>query len=161
MYLTFKGVFIGNSDYLRSTEAIERRIGIKSQNNNKPSFVDCANYSPTIPEEKERGFPVITVHASDDDPPESGGTITYSLIWNQNVRNNFAIHNVTGEIVTNTVFDRDEPARQKELYIIVKATDNGNPILADTCTIRITISDINDNAPNFDKLVNLFYYIPK
>lgn len=48
------------------------------------------------------------------------------------------------------MFDRDEPTFQKELYIIVKAIDNGHPPLADICTFKVTILDINDNAPIFD-----------
>lgn len=53
------------------------------------------------------------------------------------------------------VFDRDEPAREKEVYLSVRATDNGLPTLDDTCTIRIIIEDINDNAPVFDKVVSV------
>lgn len=53
------------------------------------------------------------------------------------------------------IFDRDEPAREKEVYMSVLATDNGRPRLDDACTIRIQIEDINDNAPVFDKVVSV------
>jgi hypothetical protein len=66
---------------------------------------------------------------------------------------NFAINNETGEITTNVPFDRDEPARQKELYVTVRAVDDGRPELADICTFKVTVTDINDNLPSFDQLV--------
>lgn len=54
------------------------------------------------------------------------------------------------------MFDRDEPSREKEVYLTVRATDNGRPQLDDVCTIKVTIEDVNDNSPVFDKVVNLF-----
>lgn len=88
--------------------------------------------------------------AEDDDPPESGGTITYKIVQRVGERKYFEINNNTGEITTLIQFDRDEPARQKEVYLTVQATDNGRPPLADVCTIKIKIRDVNDNDPSFD-----------
>lgn len=48
-------------------------------------------------------------------------------------------------------FDRDEPAREKIAYVTVKASDKGTPSLEAICTFNVTIEDINDNAPMFDK----------
>lgn len=38
-----------------------------------------------------------------------------------------------------------------QVYITVRATDNGRPPLDDVCTFKVTIEDINDNPPVFDK----------
>lgn len=38
------------------------------------------------------------------------------------------------------------------MYVTVRATDNGRPPLDDVCTFKITIVDINDNPPIFDKV---------
>lgn len=54
------------------------------------------------------------------------------------------------------IFDHDEPSREKEAYITVRASDNGQPQLDDACTIKILIEDINDNQPVFDKVVSTF-----
>lgn len=51
------------------------------------------------------------------------------------------------------MLDRDEPAREKEAYLTVLATDNGRPQLDDVCTFKVTIEDVNDNGPVFDKVV--------
>lgn len=53
------------------------------------------------------------------------------------------------------IFDHDEPSREKEAYITVRASDNGQPQLDDACTIKIIIEDINDNQPVFDKVVSI------
>jgi hypothetical protein len=52
------------------------------------------------------------------------------------------------------IFDRDEPSREKEAFITVRATDNGKPPLDDVCVIKVTIADVNDNKPVFDKGVS-------
>lgn len=54
-------------------------------------------------------------------------------------------------------FDHDEPSREKEAYITVRASDNGQPQLDDACTIKIIIEDVNDNPPFFDKVVSTFW----
>lgn len=100
----------------------------------------------------------MTVKALDEDPPESGGTIEYSIVKRVDGanRNYFSIDNNTGVIRTALQIDRDEPTQQKEFYLTVKAIDNGNPRLEDICTFKITVLDINDNYPQFDKLVGHF-----
>lgn len=97
---------------------------------------------------------IVQVTATDIDPRENGGFITYSILKREGDRDYFSVNNVTGEITTQVIFDRDDTQTQKERFITVKATDNGRPILEDLCTIKITILDINDNAPIFDKAVS-------
>lgn len=52
------------------------------------------------------------------------------------------------------MFNRDEPFREKEINVIVRATDEGAPKLEAICLFTVTIEDINDNAPTFDKVVS-------
>lgn len=56
------------------------------------------------------------------------------------------------------MFDRDEPTREKQVYLTVRATDNGKPHLDDVCTIKVTIQDENDNSPVFDKVVRNWFF---
>ncbi|XP_056645235.1 DE-cadherin [Diorhabda sublineata] len=120
--------------------------------NHKPKFIGCQDYKPSVKEEQRSGTYVMTVEAHDEDPKDAGGIITYSLIHRDGERVLFEINNRTGELTTIQGFDRDEPVRQKELYVTVQAVDNGRPPLADVCTFTVTITDINDNAPQLDKL---------
>ncbi|XP_059477254.1 DE-cadherin isoform X2 [Neocloeon triangulifer] len=117
-------------------------------NNRKPVFSNCPKYTPSVKEEEEPGTKVLTVQAQDRDPDD---TITYTFIVSPGERQKFNINNKTGEITTRQVFDRDEPTREKEAFITVRATDNGKPPLDDVCVIKVTIEDTNDNKPVFDK----------
>ena len=49
------------------------------------------------------------------------------------------------------MFNRDEPDREKKIHVTVKASDSGKPPLEDVCTIAVTIKDVNDNPPIFDR----------
>ncbi|EGI65090.1 DE-cadherin [Acromyrmex echinatior] len=124
---------------------------LDENHNHKPVFSNCASYAPVVKEEQPRDTTVIQVHAEDRDPPEEGGTITYSFAKDPKDRLKFAINNKTGLITTTQILDRDEPAREKEVYLTVLATDNGRPQLDDHCTFKVTIEDVNDNYPEFDK----------
>lgn len=130
-----------------------RSEGIVTDKNAKPRFERCDTYKPMVKEEQPAGTMVETVHAEDSDPVDSGGTVTYEIVKSPGERNYFAIDNRTGSITTVLPFDRDEPSRQKEIYLTVQATDNGRPPLADICTIKVTVTDINDNVPSFDQQV--------
>ncbi|XP_061941953.1 DE-cadherin isoform X5 [Apis cerana] len=120
--------------------------------NHKPVFSNCSNYAPVVKEEEPVGTVVIQVHAKDRDNPDNGGTITYSFVTAPGEKLKFEINNRTGLIRTTQVLDRDEPAREKEAYLTVLATDNGRPQLDDVCTFKVTIEDVNDNSPVFDKV---------
>ncbi|XP_040171668.1 DE-cadherin-like [Anopheles arabiensis] len=117
--------------------------------NRKPTFNECDSYKPMLKEEQPVGTPVLHVNAIDPDPNQ---IIEYSLMTTPGERVRFRIDKNTGEITTVHVFDRDEPIREKEIYISVRATDDGRPRLDDVCTLKVKIVDINDNSPVFDKV---------
>lgn len=123
-------------------------IGGKETDNHKPSFVNCKGYAPILIEEQPHGVKVIQVRAVD---PDAGNEIEYSFVKSALEKTQFRIDSKSGDIYTAYSFDRDEPIREKEVYITVRATDNGRPPLDDVCTFKVTIEDINDNAPVFDK----------
>lgn len=134
--------------------------GVVPEDNHKPSFTNCSLYDPHIPEERGADVYVMTVQAKDVDPIDRGGRITYELITQPGDRVIFQIDNITGNIYTVHNVDRDYPSRDEIFYIIVRATDNGIPPLSDVCTIKITITDVNDNEPWFDKQVSIFFLLP-
>ncbi|KYN03382.1 DE-cadherin [Cyphomyrmex costatus] len=129
------------------------RFQLDENHNHKPVFSNCSNYAPVLKEEQLPHTKVIQVHAEDRDPPEDGGTVTYSFLIAPGDRIKFEIDNKTGLITTTQVLDRDEPAREKEAYLTILATDNGRPQLDAICALKVIIEDENDNKPAFDKAV--------
>ncbi|ODN00523.1 DE-cadherin [Orchesella cincta] len=122
------------------------------QNLHKPEFLNCSkDITPSVPEGEPVNTTVFRVEARDIDPPEFGGTVTYSIVSGNENNDKFAIDPRTGVIRTNKVFDRDEPEREKEEYLTIRATDNGRPQLDTVCTIKIIITDINDGVPLFER----------
>uniref|UniRef100_A0A182XLI7 DE-cadherin n=1 Tax=Anopheles quadriannulatus TaxID=34691 RepID=A0A182XLI7_ANOQN len=125
-------------------------VGVRHLGDNcNPCFLECDSYKPMLREEQPFGTPVLRVIAIDLNPRQ---TIEYSLVTTPGEQARFRIDKSTGDITTAHIFDRDEPIREKEIYITVRATDNGRPRLDDVCTFKVTILDINDNPPVFDKV---------
>lgn len=52
----------------------------------------------------------------------------------------------SGIVKTNIVLDREI---RDTYYLTIIATDDGSPQLTGTCTLRISIIDVNDNQPVF------------
>ncbi|XP_073077941.1 protocadherin alpha-10 isoform X5 [Manis javanica] len=55
------------------------------------------------------------------------------------------------ELVLKKALDREVAS---ELILVLKATDGGKPELTGTVELHITVLDVNDNAPVFDKAVH-------
>lgn len=127
---------------------------ITIQDNHKPIFTNCSLYQPVLREQEPRNTWVLRVRAEDQDPSTEGGTVSYSFVRSPLDRAYFFIDEHSGDVTTRHVFDRDEPSREKEAYVTVRATDNGIPKLDDVCTFKVTIEDVNDNVPMFDKVVS-------
>ncbi|KAL7052566.1 hypothetical protein ACKWTF_004912 [Chironomus riparius] len=119
-----------------------------SVDNRKPIIRDCKSYAPSIKEEQPHSTYVTRIDAYD---PDKQDRIDFGFIMPTSERPKFKIDPASGIITTNHIFDRDEPAREKEIYLTVRVTDNGRPPLEDICTFKVTIEDINDNPPVFDK----------
>lgn len=125
-----------------------KSLADNSVDNRKPIIQNCKEYAPTIKEEQPHGAYVVRIDAHD---PDKQDRIDFGFIIPNNERPKFKIDPQSGIITTNHIFDRDEPAREKEVYLTVRVTDNGRPALEDLCTFKVTIEDINDNPPVFDK----------
>ncbi|RZF45194.1 hypothetical protein LSTR_LSTR009965 [Laodelphax striatellus] len=144
--------FSGSHNMLVSPVDVSGGTRLTVQDNHKPVFLNCTSYQPSVKEDQPRGTYVAQVTAIDRDPPENGGKITYSFVMAPGTHMKFQINETNGIITTTQMLDRDEPSREKEFYLTVRATDNGFPPLDDVCTVRVLIEDINDNKPLFDKV---------
>ena len=125
-------------------------VFITDVNDQKPTFEDCANYNPTVKEGSSFLTPVTTVKATDNDKGHNG-QVRYSIVQQHNQKGSkFVIDEITGEIRTNKVFDR-EGEDGRFVSVTVKAVDRGSPPLEGVCSFKVEITDINDNPPLFDR----------
>ncbi|XP_028815627.1 protocadherin alpha-8-like isoform X4 [Denticeps clupeoides] len=123
-------------------------------NDNIPVF-SKALYKAQIRENVPRGFPVISVQATDLDEGLNG-EILYSFVSTNKVSDikHFSIDGVTGEITVTGDVDHETNAA---LEIRVQAKDRGQNPRAAFSKVLIEILDVNDNVPEIavTSLVNV------
>ncbi|KAL3198853.1 hypothetical protein MRX96_044206 [Rhipicephalus microplus] len=125
-------------------------VFITDVNDNKPVFDECQTYTPKVEEGAQSGTSVIKVKAKDLDKGHNG-QVRYSIVQQPNQKGTkFSVDELTGEIRTNKVFDR-EGDDGRFVSVTVKATDRGSPPLEGVCSFKVEITDINDNPPLFDR----------
>ncbi len=134
------------------TSNITLRINVIDVNEFNPQFVGSTAFE--ILEEQPIGTVVGTVTATDSD---RGQQVTYTLQFPSSL---FSINNTSGVITTVIVLDREALASDgiflppdSQTIITVVATDNGviPSTLSTIVPITITLVDINDNNPMFDR----------
>ena len=127
------------------------RLNITDINDHAPVFTKCLDYHPSIPENSPLETTVLQVSADDKDLGING-QVEYEILQSQHM-SKFGIHRVTGRIETKTKFDREQA---RIFSILVKATDGSNKMrpekrLEGSCSIDVTITDVNDNYPVFER----------
>jgi len=117
-------------------------IGVTDVNDNAPAFTG-STFSFNVLENITMGTSVFQVQASDSDLGDNG-KISYSL----DRSSPFAIDATTGIIRTTANLDRETIS---SYTLTCTATDHGKPSLAKQKTIHVTVLDVNDNSPRFEK----------
>ncbi|XP_050725469.1 neural-cadherin-like [Eriocheir sinensis] len=117
-------------------------------NTHRPTFQECESYDYVhVMENMTAGSSVLMVVATDRDSGPSGST-SYHLVHSFS---SFAIQTLHhhGKITTTRRLDKD--AGDQEFFLTVVAKDNGSPPLQASCSFRVIVDDLNDNAPVFDQ----------
>ena len=120
-------------------------FNVINENDNSPIFT-MNPYTASVTEGSSTGTPVITVQADDSDAGTLG-EVSYS-ITSGNSNNNFAIDSTSGEITVNGDIDREVIS---EYTLTIRAQDGGSPARSDISIVVITVDDINDNSPIFQR----------
>uniref|UniRef100_A0A3B4AML1 Uncharacterized protein n=1 Tax=Periophthalmus magnuspinnatus TaxID=409849 RepID=A0A3B4AML1_9GOBI len=117
-------------------------VTVTDTNDNPPNFSQTV-YDAFVSELAPRGHFVTCVLATDED---SGlyGQITYSFV-NDLGKTQFTI-DADGVISSSQKLDRENPLN-KDMVLTVMALDGGGR--ASFCTVRVVLTDENDNAPRF------------
>ena len=98
-----------------------------------------------ISEDSKHGATVAYVYANDDDDSHDNKKIDYTIL-SGNTEQVFEISTSEGMILLTGTLDREQLA---EYELVVMATDRGEPPLSTSATVKITVKDVNDNAPQF------------
>ncbi|CAH1784160.1 unnamed protein product [Owenia fusiformis] len=129
----------------RKSDTTDVEIVINDVNDNSPEFSEDI-YMGRIPEDAAVGTSVLTVTATDRD--SGNNEQIYFTFENGNDGNgDFTVEPTLGIVRTAKHLDRE---RQAEYELKLFANDNGIPMKSSSVIVRVTLDDINDNAPAFD-----------
>lgn len=129
-------------------EAVTRVVvDIIDENDNAPRFT-LPSYQASLPENAPIGTSILAVSAIDVDK-DNNGFVTYTIANTGPVP--FSIDPLTGVISTSQEFDYELMKRWYHLRIW--ASDSGSPFnRVSECSATITMTNINDNAPVFERV---------
>ncbi|XP_063784671.1 protocadherin gamma-B5-like isoform X40 [Pseudophryne corroboree] len=127
-------------------------IQITDVNDNAPE-ITITSLSASIPEDSPPGTVIALVNIYDMDTGKNGEVVC-------DIDGKLPFHLVSSstsyyKLVTSTSLDRE---RVSEYNITMTARDGGSPSLSVVKTIKLVVSDVNDNPPAFEK-TNYIVYI--
>ncbi|XP_015266629.1 PREDICTED: protocadherin gamma-B1-like [Gekko japonicus] len=119
---------------------------ISDINDNAPSF-EKSSYAIYVPENNPSGASIFTVKALDPDMDQNS-RITYSILHSNikelPISSYISINSETGAVYAQRSFDYEQ---FREFQLQVRALDSGSPPLSSNVTVRVFITDRNDNSP--------------
>ncbi|XP_077103420.1 protocadherin gamma-A11-like isoform X34 [Siphateles boraxobius] len=127
------------------TDSSKIDVDVIDINDNKP-LINIMSKLTTISENSKPGTVITMINVQDSDAGENGQihcSITENIPFTlKSTNNNFF------SLVTDSDLDRE---RESEYNISVTCADEGVPSLSSSVTLSLQISDVNDNAPVFEK----------
>ncbi|CAL2028181.1 unnamed protein product [Caenorhabditis brenneri] len=131
------------------------QVNVRDINDNSPIFPE--RLFGFIEENREPihsdGVYFMDVQARDfDDPTTENANIEYGIVRNKLINGEpvFRIDQNTGKIFAMRSLDR-EISSEREFIIEVRANDRGVPSREGFANVTIKVTDMNDNAPFFEK----------
>nr|XP_056722702.1 protocadherin beta-16-like [Euleptes europaea] len=120
-------------------------VEVEDRNDNAPEVTLTSLTSP-LPEDSPLDTVVALFRVTDQDSGDNGRTACTTeanlpFLLKKSVKNYY-------QLVTQQPLDREKAS---EYNITITATDRGSPRLTSTRIINVQISDVNDNAPVFEK----------
>ncbi|XP_072251864.1 protocadherin alpha-8-like isoform X9 [Leuresthes tenuis] len=121
-------------------------IKIKDVNDNPPD-IEITSLSNTVSEDSKPGTLISLISVRDKDAGVNG-KIILSITPDSPFELKPSYKENVYSVVTNTFLDREEVSQYE---ITIQAIDCGEPPLSTYKTLRIDISDVNDNSPHFSQ----------
>ncbi len=116
-------------------------VNVRPINSGPPVFTQRV-YSTEVEEETMLTRDLIRVEAVDPD----GDTVTYSIVNSEQYP--FSLHPQTGALTLATTLDRENTS---SYTLTVLATDDGFPANSSSVAVVVTVLDINDHRPLFER----------
>ncbi|CAG0921142.1 unnamed protein product [Notodromas monacha] len=142
--------------YLRASDSVSGaysevpvNIRVTDVNDNPPVFSKLS-YEASVSELRAVGAEILKVQASDRDEGMNGA-FRYSLediSLDANSTTWFRVNPITGLITLSRPLDHE---RMPVHRFHAVATDSGMPALSSSVTVWVTVDDVNDNPPVFEK----------
>uniref|UniRef100_A0A8C5CUQ5 Cadherin domain-containing protein n=1 Tax=Gadus morhua TaxID=8049 RepID=A0A8C5CUQ5_GADMO len=136
---------VGAKDQGGLNEASKVIIEVIDVNDNAP-VINVMSFSTPISEDAPAGMTIAVINVKDSDSDQNG-QITCSIDSKLQFKIQSLLPNYYN-LLSDVVFDRETTS---EYNITITATDSGSPPLSSATTLRLVISDVNDNAPIFTK----------
>ncbi|KAM3866614.1 protocadherin gamma-A2-like [Diretmus argenteus] len=133
------------SDQGGLSETCKVIVEVVDANDNKPS-INIMSSSNSISEDVKQGTVVTMINIQDPDSNDNGKV---KCVLDENIH--FTIVSTSNNffsVVTDSELDRE---RDSEYNISVTCSDEGVPSLSSSVTLTLQISDVNDNAPVFER----------
>ncbi|XP_076449117.1 protocadherin-9-like [Babylonia areolata] len=119
-------------------------VNVLDENDNAPRF-DQDVYYASVTENNEIGTQITRVRARDPDVGDNG-KVDYSVASSSSDMG--VTMDGSGYIIATRSFDHE---RNHQLSFDVIATDRGQPKKQSTATVILTVTDVNDITPSFQK----------
>lgn len=123
----------------------ELSVRILDINDNVPKFSRDL-YEATLEENSGIGLNVVRVSATDRDLGPNGA-VNYWII-DTNVTKGFEIDRETGQVRNLVAFDREE---RDHVEFVVVGVDQGLPVRSSEVLVRVMVSDVDDEMPEFER----------
>ena len=154
-YKNIANQFLLNKQYISIT--LKRQYHATVSNNRvrraffptAPFYFDKQIYTVSIPEEREKDLPVITLTVRDSN---TSIPVLYSLVAILDARSQklFQIDPHSGVVTTSARLDREA---MEIHYLRITAEDSSHPPFSATTTVQINVEDLNDFPPTFEQNV--------
>ncbi|XP_067104242.1 protocadherin alpha-8-like [Osmerus mordax] len=127
-------------------------VNIVDLNDNAPE-IEVTSFSKAIPEDSRPGTTVALISVNDLDSGLNGkviGSISEDVPFTLTP----SLQDNMYSVVTKSPLDRE---KQSQYDVTIVAKDAGQPALSSVKTISVTVSDVNDNSPEFSLSPYYFY----
>ena len=137
-------VLAKNHGNIKGTDIDQAQIIIQVQDGNDPPRFRKNVYTVSVSEDTVPGSPVVTVSAVDKDVRPRNSQFKYYIDQESDKKSQFIIDEVSGQIRVHQALDREDI---DVYHLTVTAIDNGSPPSTGVTKVIVTISDVNDSAP--------------